>query len=205
MLEHHFYLRLLLQVVFGLLFVVAFMRMGRNNPQEERKGASQTPKVIGAIFAVLAVLCCIMVFGALSQINFPNQSIEPSFSKYKIFRTADTIQIWGNPTFYQMQVFIAIANTFACLAIAFYCHYFKSSNTNVWRKAAKIVLCIFLYMLLVNATNLQYFDSYELIWPVLYAIFIVIIYWFTRRKNNDGTSASKDEEKSNVIITDVNL
>ena len=53
MLEHHFYLRLLLQVVFGLLFVVAFMRMGRNNPQEERKGASQTPKVIGAIFAVL--------------------------------------------------------------------------------------------------------------------------------------------------------
>lgn len=205
MLEHHFYFRLLLLVFFGAFFVVAFMRMARHNPNEERNVSHRTSKVIGAIFAVLAVLCCIMACGALSQVNFPDRSIEPGFSEYMILRTAETKQIWGNPTFFQMQVFIATANTFACLAVAVYCHYFRSSNTNVWIKAGKILLCLFLYMLLVNATNLQYFDTYELIWPILYTIIIAMIFWFTKNRHKEACSAKKPKMDSNEVVTDVNL
>ena len=168
--QNQFYMRLMLIIAAGIVYVYAYMNMAKRNDKETPQKRHLVLKILGIIFAFIGILSGIMGLYFFSQIIFPQEAIEPYISPNMIVRPSYQTMYWGYPTMEQSQCLSLVSSAFEGLALSAYCLHFKSSNSKWYNKIGKIVFCVFYYLFYASATNFHYFDFYEWIAPALFLI-----------------------------------
>lgn len=170
MLQNQFYIRLILLIAVGVLFVTAFMNMAKRNSKEIEPERHVVLKIFGAVFAIIGVIMGVIGVYLVSQITYPQEAIGPDISQNMIFRHLSQKMYWGYATMPQLQCINMITNLFGCFALSAYCFLYRSSHSKWYAKIGKIVFCVLFYMFYFSATDFHYFDFYEWMAPVLFAI-----------------------------------
>ena len=194
MLETQFYIRFVLNIIFGMMFVYALVRMAKHNNCETTPQRHTAMKVFGGIFVVLSVLCLIgcvaQLFALTSGFGFPTHMQPPPLGKYPIVRHSFEEICWGYPTPRQFAVLSSILGIFTMLGLAGYFFYYRSSKSSFGKKLGKFLTCSLLLVFLYSATNFQYFDFWEFISPLLF--FCIWIYIMSRTTPPEGAKSSNE-------------
>lgn len=170
MLQDQFISRLLLIVVFGVAYIYTMMRMASCNSVETSPQKHIILKILGGINVLLGVLCLAMGIFWLTQVQYPEQTIDFSYSANQIVRASDKHVMWGYPTFEQSSAIIGITNVFSCLAWATYCFFYKKSERKWWKKILRFFYGLLMYVFYCSATNFHYFDATEMVAPGLFCL-----------------------------------
>ena len=181
MLEDQFYIRLLLQMAVGVVYILAYLNMAKRNSMEVVPKRHLALKIIGGVWAVLGIIMGIAGIYAATRITFPQTSIESPITANMIVRTTDKCMYWGYATIEQSQTISLISGVFEMFALSAYCFMFKASKSKWYSKVGKVFFCIFFYGLYASATNFHYFDTYEWTAPVL---FVIMAFFALRNKEN---------------------
>mgnify|MGYP003298184693 CR=1 FL=1 len=177
MLEHQFYIRVVLNVILGVILAYSFYRMAVQKNREVVPKKHIVIKIIGGIFALLCCFWMVLFVISLRQIDFPISMNQPFIGSTTIVRTADTLLIWGQPTYIQNMALVQSTGIFISLGIAAYCFMFKSSCSKWYSKLGKFFLGVVLYTLYASSTDFHYFDFWELLPTCLFlAISIYVIF-----------------------------
>ena len=168
MLQDQFINRLLLIVVFGIAYIYTMLKMASCNSAETEPQKHRVLKVIGSINVLLGVLCLATGIFGLMQVQYPERTIDFSYSVNQIVRTSDKYIVWGYPTSEQSRAIMGITNIFSSLALAAYCFYYKKSNRKWWKKVVRFFYCLLMYAFYCSATNFHYFDAWEMVAPGLF-------------------------------------
>ena len=190
MLEHQFYIRVVLNVILGVIFAYSLYRMAVHKNREIAPKKHIAIKIVGGI---MALLCCLEIVSFvifLQQIDFPISMNEPFIGPNTIIRSADKLLIWGQATYIQNMALTQSVGIFTSLGLAAYCFMFKSSCSKWYSKLGKFLLGVVLYALYASSTDFHYFDFWELAPSGLFLI--ISIYILLRKDNaiindNDGT------------------
>lgn len=172
MLQDQFVSRILLTVVFGVAYIYTMMKMASSNSVETAPQKHIVLKIIGFINALLGVLCLATGIFLLMQVQYPEQTIDFSYSANQIVRTADKYVVWGYPTPEQNQAIMSITNIFPSLALAAYCFYFKKSDRKWWKKTLRFFYGLLMFVFYCSATNFHYFDAWEMVAPGLFCLMV---------------------------------
>lgn len=170
MLQDQFIGRLLLIVVFGVAYIYTMMKMASYNSVETAPQKHIILKIIGGINVLLAISCLAMGIFWLTQMQYPEQTIDFSYSTNQIVRTSDKYVVWGYPTSEQNRVIMGITNIFSSIALAAYCFFFKKSDRKWWKKILRFFYGLLMYAFYCSATNFHYFDVTEMIAPGLFCL-----------------------------------
>ncbi|MCM1042081.1 MAG: zinc ribbon domain-containing protein [Bacteroides sp.] len=195
MLETQFYIRFVLNILFGIMFVYALVRMAKHNNREVTPQKHVVMKVLGGIFLFLSVLClisCIVqLFGLMYR--FPTHMQQPPLGKWPIIRHSSVEICWGYPTPRQFAVLSSVLGIFTMLGLAGYFFYYRSSKSSWWKKLGKFLACSLLLVFLYSATNFQYFDFWEFIAPILF-----LTVWLHIMSRTTAPEGAKSSNESNV-------
>ena len=104
MLQDQFIKRLLLIIVFGVIYIYTMMKMASCNSVETTPQKHIVLKIIGSIIIIGGIMCLIMGIFLLMQVQYPERTIDFSYSVNQIVRTSDKYVIWGYPTSEQNKV-----------------------------------------------------------------------------------------------------
>lgn len=206
MLEHQFYVRVVLNVILGVIFAYSLYRMAVYKNREVAPKKHFAIKIVGGIFALLCCFEIVLFVIYLRQIDFPISMNEPFIDPNAIIRSADKLLIWGQATYIQNMALTQSVGIFTSLGIAAYCFMFKSSFSKWYSKLGKFFLGAVLYALYASSTDFHYFDFWELV-PI--GLFLVVsIYVISRKdkaiiKDNDGTVNSIISEMSSFEIVNI--
>lgn len=170
MLQDQFYMRLMLLIAVGIIYVKAFMNMAKRNSKETQSERHPILKVLGFVAASLGVLMGVAGVYLISQITFPQEAIGPYISPNMIVRPPYKTMYWGYATMAQSQSISLISGLFEGIALSAYCFLYKSSHSKWYTKIGKVIFCILFFTLYASATDFHYFDIYEWTAPVLFAI-----------------------------------
>ncbi len=170
MLQDQFISRLLLIVVFGVVYICTMMKMASCNSVETAPQKHIVLKVIGFINVLLGIICLIMGIFWMMQVEYPEQTIDISYNVNQIVRTSDKYVVWGYPTSEQNHAIMGITNIFSSLALAAYCFFYKKSDRKWWKKIGWFFYCLLMYAFYCSATNFHYFDTTELVAPGLFCL-----------------------------------
>lgn len=170
MLQDQFINRLLLIVVFGVVYINTMMKMASCNSVETTPQKHSVLKIIGFINVLLGIICLIMGMFWLMQVEYPEQTIDISYSVNQIVRTSDKYVVWGYPTSEQNLAIIGITNVFSSLALAAYCFFYRKSDRKWYKKVGRFFYCLLMYAFYCSATNFHYFDAAELVAPGLFCL-----------------------------------
>ena len=168
MLQDQFVSRLLLIIVFGVAYIYTMMKMASCNSVETSPQKHIIFKIIGGINILLAISCLATGIFWLTQVQYPEQTIDFSYSANQIVRTSDKYVVWGYPTSEQNRAIMGITNIFSSLALAAYCFYYKKSDRKWWQKILRFFYGLLMYAFYCSATNFHYFDATELVAPGLF-------------------------------------
>ena len=168
MLQEQFINRLLFIVVFGVIYIYAMMKMASYNSVETTPQKHIVLKIIGSINVLLGITCLIMGVFWLMQVQYPERTIDFSYSANQIVRTSDKYVVWGYPTYEQNRAIMGITNIFSSLSLAAYCFYYKKSDRKWWKKILRFFYGLLMYAFYCSATNFHYFDATELVAPGLF-------------------------------------
>ena len=191
MLQDQFFSRLLLVVVFGVVYVYTMMKMASCNSVETVQQKHIVLKIIGTINVLLGVLCLAVGIFWLTQVQYPEQTIDFSYSANQIVRTSDKYVVWGYPTFEQSSAIMGITNVFSSLALAAYCFFYKKSNRKWWKKILRFFYGLLMFAFYCSATNFHYFDAPEMVAPGLFCL--MSGYALTKAKKRNMQFAEKKE------------
>ena len=191
MLQDQFFSRLLLVVVFGVVYVYTMMKMASCNSVETVQQKHIVLKIIGTINVLLGVLCLAVGIFWLTQVQYPEQTIDFSYSANQIVRTSDKYVVWGYPTFEQSSAIMGITNVFSSLALAAYCFFYKKSNRKWWKKILRFFYGLLMLAFDCSATNFHYFDAPEMVAPGLFCL--MSGYALTKAKKRNMQFAEKKE------------
>ncbi len=202
MLQDQFYMRLILLIAVGIVYVKAFMNMAKRNSKETKPERHPILKVLGFMAASLGVLMGVGGVYLITQITFPQEAIGPYISPNMIVRPSYKTMYWGYATMAQSQSISLISGLFEGFALSAYCFLYKSSHSKWYTKIGKVIFCILFFMLYASATDFHYFDLYEWTAPVLFAIMA----FFALRNNKDhaigenivSVSLESDEPKCSL-------
>lgn len=172
MLQDQFVSRLLLIVVFGIAYIYTMMKMASCNSMETAPQKHIILKIIGGINILLAISCLATGIFWLTQVQYPEQTIDLSYSANQIVRTSDKYVIWGYPTSEQSRAIMGITNVFSSLALAAYCFYYKKSDRKWWQKILRFFYGLLMYAFYCSATNFHYFDATEFVAPGLFCLML---------------------------------
>lgn len=172
MLQDQFISRLLLIVVFGIAYIYTMMKMASCNSMETTPQKHIVLKIIGGINILLAISCLATGIFWLTQVQYPEQTIDFSYSANQIVRTSDKYVVWGYPTSEQNRAIMGITNIFSSLALAAYCFYYKKSDRKWWQKILRFFYGLLMYAFYCSATNFHYFDVTELVAPGLFFLML---------------------------------
>jgi hypothetical protein len=186
MLQNQFFMRLILLMAVGIVYVKAYMNMAKRNSKETGPERHRFLRILGVFWAFMAVVMGGLGVYMITQIDFPYEAIGPYISPNMIVRTSDKTMYWGYATFPQSQCFSMISGVFEFLALSAYCFMFKSSHSKWYSKVGKIGFCILFYMFYASATNFHYFDLYEWTAPIL---FTIMAYFALRNKEQNHSKA----------------
>ena len=170
MLQDQFISRLLLIVVFGAIYIYTMMKMASCNSVETTPQKHIVLKIIGFINALLGVIYLIVGMFWLMQVEYPEQTIDISYSVNQIVRTSDKYVVWGYPTSEQNHAIMGITNIFSSLALAAYCFFYKKSDRKWYKKVGRFFYFLLMYAFYCSATNFHYFDAAELVAPGLFCL-----------------------------------
>lgn len=170
MLQDQFINRLLLIVVFGVAYIYTMLKMASCNSAETEPQKHIALKVIGSINILLGVLCLVTGIFWLMQVQYPERTIDISYSVNQIVRTSDKYVVWGYPTSEQSHAIMGITNIFSSLALAAYCFYYKKSDRKWWKKILRFFYGLLMYAFYCSATNFHYFDATEMVAPGLFCL-----------------------------------
>ena len=168
MLQDQFISRLLLIVVFGIAYIYTMMKMASCNSMETTPQKHIILKIIGGINILLAISCLATGIFWLTQVQYPEQTIDLSYSANQIVRTSDKYVVWGYPTSEQNSAIMGITNIFSSLALAAYCFYYKKSDRKWWQIILRFFYGLLMYAFYCSATNFHYFDAMEMVAPGLF-------------------------------------
>lgn len=208
MLEHQFYIRVLLNVILGVIFAYSLYRMAVHKNREIAPKKHIAIKIVGGI---MALLCCLEIVSFvifLQQIDFPISMNEPFIGPNTIVRSADKLLIWGQATYIQNMALTQSVGIFTSLGLAAYCFMFKSSCSKWYSKLGKFFLGAVLYALYASSTDFHYFDFWEL---VPSGLFLVISIYIILRKDksvindNDGTINEIISEMPSSEIVNISM
>lgn len=175
MFEGQFYIRLILNVIVGMMFAFALYKMAKHNNQEATPLLHKTMHVFGWIFIGISLLCLCMCIYYLSVVDFPQRLSGPFVGSNTIVRSTSAVFYWGYPTLIQNLTLTMALATFVFLGIGAYFMYFKSSQSRWWKKVLKFFVVLLLYTFMASATNFHYFDFPEFISPILFFILWIVI------------------------------
>lgn len=170
MLQDQFINRLLLIVVFGVAYIYTMLKMASCNSAETEPQKHIALKVVGSINILLGVLCLVTGIFWLMQVQYPERTIDISYSVNQIVRTSDKYVVWGYPTSEQSHAIMGITNIFSSLALAAYCFYYKKSDRKWWKKVLRFFYGLLMYAFYCSATNFHYFDATEMVAPGLFCL-----------------------------------
>ena len=170
MLQDQFINRLLLIIAFGIAYIYTMMRMASCNSVETTPQKHIVLKIIGSINVLLGITCLIMGLFWLIQVEYPERTIDFSYSANQIVRTSDRFVVWGYPTSEQNHAIMSITNIFSSIALAAYCFLYKKSDRKWWKKILRFFYGLFMYMFYCSATNFHYFDVTEIVAPGLFCL-----------------------------------
>lgn len=170
MLELQFYVRIVVIALFGILFIVSMFKRGKNNSIENPPEKHVGFIILSGIFLVLSLVSLTVGILTIVNIQFPTQMVGQPITSNMIVRSTSNKLIWGYPTQTQNIALSNISNVFAFLAFAAYFAVFRKSGTNTWQKIRKLIYIILLYMFFSSATDLHYFDVFELFAPIAFLI-----------------------------------
>lgn len=201
MFEEQFYIRLILNVIVGVMFAYALYKMAKHNNQEATTLSHKAMHVFGWIFIGLSILCLCICIYYLTLVDFPQQLRGPFIGPNTIIRSTSAVFYWGYPTLIQNSTLTMVLATFDFLGIGAYFLYFKSSHSKWWKKIFKFFVVLLLYAFMASATNFHYFDFPEFISPILFFIlWIVIVTRKDKITQHDGIDivSVKEEELNNL-------
>lgn len=170
MLESQFYSRIVMIALFGILFILSMLKKGKKNSIENPPEKHIGLKILSGVFLVLSLFSLATGILAITNIQFPDQMLEQPITANMIVRSTSAIQYWGYPTSTQNMTLTDISNVFNTLALAAYLAVFRKSGTNGMQKFLKVVGIVLMFMFFASATNLHYFDMYELFAPIGFLI-----------------------------------
>ena len=170
MLQDQFISRLLLIVVFGIAYIYTMMKMASCNSVETSPQKHIIFKIIGGINILLAISCLATGIYWLTQVQYPEQTIDFSYSANQIVRTSDKYVVWGYITSEQSRAIMGITNVFSSLALAAYCFSYKKSDRKWWKKILRFFYGLLMCAFYCSATNFHYFDAIELVAPGLFCL-----------------------------------
>ena len=174
MLESQFYSRIVMIALFGILFIFSMLKKGKKNSIENPPEKHVGLKVLSGVFLVLSLVSLAAGILTITNIQFPEQMIKQPITPNMIVRSTSATQYWGYPTSTQNMALMHISSVFASLAFAAYFAVFRKSGTNGWQKFLKVVGIVLMYMFFASATDLHYFDMYELFAPIGFLILAFI-------------------------------
>lgn len=198
MLQDHFYMRLMLLIAVGIVYVKAYMNMAKRNSKESEPERHLILKILGGCCAVMAVIMGCMGMFLITQISFPQEAIGPYISSNMIIRSSYQTMYWGYETLPQTQCISVFSVAFVLLSLSAYCFMYKSSHSRWYTKVGKVVFCILFLMFFASATDFHYFDFYEWIAPVLFAI---MAFFALRNKKDESTESIVEENKKGCFDT----
>ena len=170
MLESQFYSRIVMIALFGILFILSMLKKGKKNSIENPPEKHIGLKILSGVFLVLSLVSLAAGILTITNIQFPEQMLKQPITANMIVRSTSATQYWGYPTSTQNMALMHISSVFASLAFAAYFAVFRKSGTNGWQKFLKVVGIILMYMFFASATDLHYFDIYELFAPIGFLI-----------------------------------
>lgn len=170
MLESQFYIRIVLNIIFGIMIVYAFYRMARRDNQESSPQKHTIMKVMVVICALVIVRCLWVFIGGIHDISFPHSMLQPYIPSGINVRTIDTPLVWGEPTAEQSLILASTINLFAWLGIATYLLCFKSSQSLWYSKIGKFIVVCLLLASYASASHFNYFDILEFITPIVFLV-----------------------------------
>lgn len=191
MLEGQFYIRLLLNIIVGVMFAYALFKMAQHNNHETGVRSHKVLHVAGWFFICFSVICLLACIYYLTLVDFPNEMIIPFVGANTIVRPSSAVCVWGQPTMIQSMVLTMAMSTFDCLGIGAYFLYFKSSDSSLWKKLVKFFVIVLLYAFMASATKFNYFDTPEFVSPVLF----LILWLFIIRRENTTIKSEIIQEK----------
>lgn len=180
MLQDEFVSRLCFIVVFGVFYIYTMMKMASSNSVETAPQKHIVLKIICIINVLLSVLCLVAGIFWLTQVQYPERSIDFSYSVNQIVRTSDKYVVWGYPTPEQRGVISCITIIFSSLALAAYCFYFKKSDRKWWKKILRFLYGLLMFAFYCSATDFHYFDAQEMVAPGLFCLMA----WYAVTKAN---------------------
>lgn len=193
MLQDQFVSRILLTVVFGVAYIYTMLKMASCNSAETEPQKHRVLKVIGSINVLLGVLCLATGIFLLMQVQYPEQTIDFSYSANQIVRTADKYVVWGYPTPEQNQAIMSITNIFPSLALAAYCFCFKKSDRKWWKKTLRFFYGLLMFVFYCSATNFHYFDAWEMVAPGLFCLMVGYALIKAKRLNEQRTQIAEQQ------------
>ena len=194
MLESQFYTRLIINLIVGVMFAFALLKMAQYDNQESEPKKHLTMKIIGWLFIGLSVLMLIESIGLLTKLDFPPNVIGPFISPNMIVRPTTSTLYWGYPTLIQNSILSSAMSVFAFLGFGGYFLYFKSSKSKWWIKILKFLTVLFLYAFMASSTNLHYFDFPELVAPILFiTLWFIIINRKPKQLQSSFSKIQKDK------------
>lgn len=170
MLQDQFVSRLLLIVVFGVAYIYTMMKMASCNSVETSPQKHIILKILGGVNVLLGISCLAMGIFWLTQVQYPEQTIDFSYNANQIVRTSDKYVMWGYPTSEQNHAIMGITNVFSSLALAAYCFFYKKSDRKWWKKILRFFYGLLMLMFYYSATNFHYFDAAEMVAPCLFCL-----------------------------------
>ena len=170
MLQDQFIKRLLLINVFGVIYIYTMMKMASYNSVETTPQKHIVLKIIGSIIIIGGIMCLIMGIFLLMQVQYPERTIDFSYSVNQIVRTSDKYVIWGYPTSEQNHAIMSITNVFSSIALAAYCFLYKKSDRTWWKRILRFFYGLLMYAFYCSATNFHYFDTTEMVAPGLFCL-----------------------------------
>lgn len=148
------------------------MKMASCNSVETSPQKHIILKILGGINVLFGVSCLVMGVFWLTQVQYPEQTIDFSYSANQIVRTSDKYVVWGYPTSEQNRAIMGITNIFSSLALAAYCFYYKKSDRKWWQKILRFFYGLLMYAFYCSATNFHYFDATEFVAPGLFCLML---------------------------------
>ncbi len=193
MLEHQFYYRLILIVIFGTCLVSTMISFAKHNSEEEPPKKRIVLKILGVLFLIWAVLSGVLSIVNLVDLTHPTEMVGPHIHRNMIVRHTSVPLIWGYTTMEQESVISSITNFFMFLSLAAYLFCFRKSPSAWWKKILKVVYVISLFTFFCSSTNFHFFDVWEWIASVSFVVMLVGLRW----RMEYGLEETKKEETIN--------
>ena len=170
MLEGQFISRLILIAFFGIVYIYTMTRMASSDSIEATPQKHTVLKIVGSIILLSGVVDLIWGIYLLSQIQYPEQTIDFSFTPYQNVRPTDVSIVWGYTTSEQNLAIISLTNIFSSLAVASYCFLYRKSNRKWYKRIFRFFYGLLMYAFYCSATDFHYFDANEMIVPGLFCL-----------------------------------